>query len=242
MSEVAPPSVQVNPGDAVLELDLWADVICPWCYLGHVRLSTAIEQLGLRDQVRIRFRAFLLDPSATSTPGNLRATIEHKYGPGAFDLMTTRLTRLGEEDGITYRFDRALRVSTVDAHRLIQWTQAGAEQERTEALADELHRAYFSDGRNVADHAVLAELAERVGVGGDAVREMLATDDFIDVVRSDHAEAVEMGVTGVPAIAYSGAVIIPGAQDLDTMRLVLSRVHSKVTAQGLPRRGDLPEG
>ncbi len=214
-----------------MRLDLWADVICPWCYLGHVRLKAAIEALGLTEQVTIRFRAFQLDPTATRTPGDLRATIEAKYGPGAFDNMTRRLTGLGAAEGIEYRFDLAQRVSTLDAHRLIQWTQSTQGSERTEALVDELHRAYFTDGLNVADHDVLAELAGNAGLDAAAAADLLAGEDFTDVVHNDHAEARDMGVSGVPAVALGGAVIIPGAQDVETMSLILSRVHSKVSAR-----------
>jgi predicted DsbA family dithiol-disulfide isomerase len=210
-----------------MQLDLYSDVVCPWCYLGHRRLSAAIERLGGEEgSIELRWRAFQLDPGATAQPQDLRASIERKYGPGAFDSMTERLIELGAAVGIEYRFDRALRVGTFDAHRLLQWTQATMPQ-RTDALADRLFNAYFTEGANIADLDVLSGFAADVGLDARAVGDLLSSDGFADVVRSDLAAAVEAGVTGVPAVAYNGAVLIPGAQDVDTMEAVLRRLLDK---------------
>ena len=104
-----------------MPIDVWSDVICPWCYLGKRRLETALAQLDWSDEMTVRWRAHQLDPHAPVEPGDLRMAIERKYGLGAYDQMTGRLTTLGAEDGINYRFDRALRVNTTDAHRLLAW-------------------------------------------------------------------------------------------------------------------------
>ena len=104
-----------------MRIDIWSDVICPWCYLGKRRFERALASLAWRDEVEVRWHAFQLDPGATAEPGNLRAAIERKYGPGAFEGMVRRLTDLGEAEGIRYRFDLAKRVSTFDAHRLLAW-------------------------------------------------------------------------------------------------------------------------
>lgn len=211
-----------------MQLDLYSDVVCPWCYLGHRRLVAAIERVGSEEgSIELRWRAFQLDPGATAQPQDLRASIERKYGPGAFDSMTQRLVELGAASGIEYRFDRALRVGTFDAHRLLQWTQATAPQS-TDALADRLFRAYFNEGANIADLDVLARLGADVGLDAEAAGDLLNSDGFADVVRSDLADAVESAVTGVPAVAYNGAVVIPGAQDVGTMEAVLRRLLDKV--------------
>lgn len=205
-------------------------MICPWCWLGHVRLRAALRQSGLDDEVDLRWRSFQLDPLATSEPRDVRHAVEAKYGPGAFDSMSGRLTALGVEAGIEYRFDRVLRVSSFDAHRLIQATQA-AHPNRTEALLGGLYRAYFTEGRNVADPQVLERLAGGVGLDGDWAREVLSSDQQASRVAADRLEARELGITGVPAVAYSGAVVVPGAQEVDTIGLVLARLHRKELAK-----------
>jgi len=106
-----------------MRIDIWSDVVCPWCYLGSRRFAAALDQVG-RDGVEIHWRAFQLDPAAPREPGDLRAALDRKYGPGSFDSMTPRLVALGEHEGIDYRCDLALRVNTADAHRLISWSAA----------------------------------------------------------------------------------------------------------------------
>jgi predicted DsbA family dithiol-disulfide isomerase len=212
----------------VLTLDVFSDVICPWCYLGHRRLEAAMQRLGNdAADIELRWRAFQLDPRADDQPRDLGRAIEAKYGPGSFEVMAERLIPLGEEVGITYDFTSALRVGTFDAHRLIQWAQASASA-HTDDLVDALFAAYFTDGANVADHETLLRIAAEVGLDADATAEVLASRSFADEVMADRAEAIEAGITGVPAVAYNGATLIPGAQDTDTMELILRRLHSKL--------------
>jgi predicted DsbA family dithiol-disulfide isomerase len=212
----------------VLTLDVFSDVICPWCYLGHRRLGEALARLG-RDAngITLRWRAFQLDPRADDRPRDLTKALEAKYGPGSFEVMARRLAPLGEEVGIEYRFEQALRVGTFDAHRLIQWTQA-TDPGRTDVLVDHLFHAYFTEGANVADHPTLGRIAGQCGLDTDSVGDLLASRAFADEVMADRAEALESGISGVPAVVYNGATIIPGAQDTETMELILKRLHAKV--------------
>ena len=213
-----------------MRLDVWSDVICPWCWLGHVRLNTAIREAGLDDDVELHLRAFQLDPRATREPGDLRSAMETKYGPSAFAAMELRLRSLGAEAGLEFRFDRVLRVSSFDAHRLIQAAQA-TRPNRSEALLNGLYRAYFAEGRNVADPLVLERLAGKAGLDAAWAREVLSSDEQAARVLDDRSEARELGITGVPAVTYSGAVVLPGAQELDTIGLVLARLHRKELAK-----------
>ncbi len=168
-----------------------------------------------------------LDPRATAEPRDLSAAVEAKYGPGSFEAMSRRLGTLGSEIGIRYRFDRALRVGTFDAHRVILWAQA-VDGPGAHALIESLFRAYFTDGANVADRATLVDLAENAGFDREKCTDMLASRSWADDVVTDQAEAMEAFVTGVPAVLYNGATIIPGAQDTDTMEGILRRLVAKV--------------
>lgn len=215
-----------------MHIDIWSDVICPWCYLGSRRLSAAIGRFtGTRPglSVTVRWRAFELDPGAPGEPRPMRPVIERKYGPGSFDAMTARLTALGTADGIDYRFEQTQRVNTFDAHRLIAWAGQldpdpdGRTQDR---LVERLFRSYFTEGGNVADHAVLAGLAADVGLDSSAATEVLASDAFADEVRSDEEGARDRDVTGVPAVVVDDRVLIPGAQEVDTFLRVLERTHA----------------
>ena len=210
-----------------MRIDIWSDVICPWCYLGKRRLERAMAQLDWADEIEIHWRAYLLDPTATSEPQDLASAINRKYGPGAFDGMKKRLGALGEAEGITYRFDTAVRVSTLDAHRLLAWAWDSAGAAGQGALKERLLRAYFEDGANVADAATLARLAGEAGLDGAAATDVVASGAFRDVVLADLEGALDREITGVPAFVIEDRLLIPGAQEPDTFVNVLERARAR---------------
>lgn len=213
-----------------MHIDVWSDVICPWCYLGHRRLEKALDQLGWRDEVEVRFRAYLLDPRATAEPQDLRRSIEHKYGPGAFDGMTQRLTALGGPEGIDYRFDTAVRVTTLEAHRLILWAWEQGGQAAQTPLVERLFRAYFTEGANIADHEALVRLVGEAGLDADAAAEVLAGTAYAEQVAEDLVQAQERELSGVPAFLIEERMLIPGAQDVETFVTVLQRAKQRLEA------------
>jgi predicted DsbA family dithiol-disulfide isomerase len=210
-----------------MRIDIWSDIVCPWCFLGRRRLQAALEQLGWADEVEVRWRAYQLDPGASTEPGDLRLSIERKYGPGAFDGMIRRFAELGAAEGIDYRFDRAVRVNTRDAHRLLAWAWATAGRRAQDQLQELLFRAYFEQGANVADHRALAGLAEAAGLDPGVAADVLATGAHADDVAEDLAAAREREITGVPAFVIEDRLLIPGAQEVDTMVSVLQRARDR---------------
>jgi predicted DsbA family dithiol-disulfide isomerase len=211
-----------------VRIDIWSDVICPWCFLGKRRFERAAAALPWGDELEVRWRAFQLDPTAGPEPGDLRAAIEHKYGAGAFDGMTARLTALGAAEGIDYRFDRALRVGTLDAHRLLAWAWEAGGPVGQGALAEGLFRAYFEQGANVADHHTLTSLVAAAGLEAGAAGEVLTSGAYRSEVAEDLRGAIERQVTGVPAFVIEDRFAIPGAQDVDTIVAVLERARTRL--------------
>ena len=210
-----------------MRIDIWSDVICPWCYLGKRRLERAMAQLEWADEIEIHWRAYLLDPTATAEPQDLASAINRKYGPGAFDGMKKRLGALGAAEGITYRFDTALRVSTLDAHRLLAWAWDCAGAAGQGALKERLLRAYFEDGANVAEAATLARLAGEAGLDAAAAADVVASGAFRDVVLADLEGALDREITGVPGFVVEDRLLIPGAQEPDTFVNVLERARAR---------------
>lgn len=207
-----------------MRIDIWSDMVCPWCYLGHRRFELALDELraeGL-DDFDVRWHAFELDPTAPAEPGDLRTVIEKKYGPGAFDGMTGRLTALGDAEGLEYRFDLAQRVNTFDAHRLTAWAATDGPQAQ-DTMLRRLFRAYFTEGATLSDHEVLAGLAAEVGMDGEAALAVLAGDDFAEDVRADEAMAQDLGVGGVPAFVLDRQFLVSGAQDTETFVRLLRK-------------------
>jgi predicted DsbA family dithiol-disulfide isomerase len=198
-----------------LTIDVVSDVVCPWCYLGEKRLELALADEV--EPVELRWRPFQLD--ATIPEGGLDRTeyMERKFGKsGRLQAAHDNLTRLGAEVGIPFAFDHIRRApNTLDAHRLIRWAAgAGAQRE----VVDRLFRAYFVDGKDIGDPAVLTEIAETCGLDANLVASLLAGDSDRDAVRREIAEAQKVGVTGVPFFIFGGKLAVSGAQDVATLR------------------------
>lgn len=206
-----------------MRIDIWSDVICPWCFLGKRRFEAALARLDDPGAVEVRWRAFQLDPTAGTEPSDLRRSIERKYGPGAFDGMVRRLGALGADVGIDYRFDLAQRVNTLDAHRLVAWAGDVEGLEAQGRLVEALFRAYFERGANVAHHGELAAVAASAGLDADAAARVLSDDAYRAEVADDLRGAAERDLTGVPAFVIADRLLIPGAQEVDTFEQVLRR-------------------
>lgn len=214
-----------------MQIDVWSDVVCPWCYLGSRRLARALDQLVWGHEVTVRWRAFQLDPGAGSQPGDLRAAIDRKYGPGAFEAMTQRLGALGAAEGIDYRFDRAVRVATRDAHRLTAWAWVAGGAPAQGRLVEALFAAYFTHGADVADHDTLGAIADAAGLDGAQAAQVLTAGHYEAEVTADLETARMRQITGVPAFVVADRLLIPGAQEVETFVAVLGRARDRWAAE-----------
>ena len=198
-----------------MKVEIWSDVACPWCYVGTARFERAVAETGV--DVDVVYRSFELDP--TVPPGQGPPLVDYlarKFGDrGRVQAAHARLTDAGTELGIDFRWAQMRRANTFDAHRLLAWTlhTAGADAQRS--LKKALLRAYFTDGREVADHEVLADLAAEVGLDRDGAVALLASDDEADFVRDERAEAYRNGINAVPTFIVEGEWMLQGAIDTD---------------------------
>ena len=210
-------------------VEIWSDVICPWCYIGKRRFEAAIAELGDEIDVDIVFRPYQLDP--TASPGKAGPVLDayaKKFGgvERAHEIID-HVTAVAAASGIEFRMDRALRANTFLAHRLLWLAQATGHQI---ALKERLLQAYFIDGLDIGDPDVLAGCAADVGLDHDRVRAFLDSDDGVDEVRRELGSAQELEITAVPTFVFDGKWMVPGAQDPDTFVQVLRRVVAKRTA------------
>ena len=219
-----------KPAPAPLTIDVVSDVVCPWCYLGKRRLEQAIAAVP-DIPVAVRFRPYSLDPSVPPEGEDREAHIIRKFGSlKALDAAHERLTAMGREAGLDYHFDRIKRSpNTLDAHRVARWA---AEAGKGTAMVDRLFTAFFSEGRDVGDHAVLGELASEVGLDGASITARLATNDDKDAVKAEIDEAYQIGVTGVPTFILGGKYGVVGAQSVDALTEAIRQVAEKVKAEG----------
>lgn len=206
-----------------MEIELWSDVVCPWCWIGKARLERALDELGLTGETRIRMRAFQLDPSRRRGP--LLDVLTETFGttPEETRERVARVTALGRELGLEMDYDGAIAAPTGDAHRLVQLAAADGLDP---VLMERLHRAHFAEQADLADAAVLRRLAVEVGLDPDAVAHVLASDEFADVVAADQEAAYGLGVRGVPFFVLDGRLGVSGAQPTELFVQALTQARA----------------
>lgn len=218
-----------------MKVQIWSDVVCPWCYIGKHRFEAAVEQLD--EDVEIEWRSFQLDPSAPlRSEERTDARLAKKYGMSAaqVDAMMDRATDEASAAGLTVNLRGTVFVNTFDAHRLLQYAQS---QGLGDAMKERLFRAHFTENLPLVGIEQLSELAVDVGCSLDQVAAVLASDAYADVVRGDVAEARAIGVTGVPFFLFEGRYGVPGAQPTETMVQVLQQVRTRLSTDVEPDTG-----
>jgi predicted DsbA family dithiol-disulfide isomerase len=210
-----------------MRVEIWSDVVCPWCYVGARRFSAALDLFD--GEVEVAYRAFELDPTVPPGGMDLADYLARKFGgPAALDGARRRLARVGADVGVDFRWDGKRRVNTFDAHRLAVWSEDVGGPEVRAALEHRLFRAYFTDNHDVSDHAVLSALAADVDLDPATAAEALATGAGADRVRAEEGRATELGIGAVPTFVIEGRWAIPGAQDVDTFVQVLQRAAERI--------------
>lgn len=212
-----------------LHVAIWSDVACPWCWVGKRHLEAAIADLPF--PVTVEWRAFELDPSAPrSLPDDVDYVerLANKYGATREQAqgMIDRMVDVGVSAGLDFRFDRAKPGNTFDAHRLLHWAK-GQGAGKQDALKERLFAAYMHEGRSVADHGELVELAVAVGLDAEGAQAVLSTDAHAAEVRADEAMAQQIGATGVPLFVIADKYAVPGAQPSEVLRGALQRAWSE---------------
>jgi predicted DsbA family dithiol-disulfide isomerase len=215
-----------TPTTTRLRLDVWADVVCPWCYVGAARLANAVEAEGLAGRVDLVPRAFELDPDASTTPQPVLEHLAHKFGgllAGSSAMldqaraMEQRVADLAVAEGLPYTLDRAT-ANTHDAHRV---TALAARHGLAAEFFDTLQRAYFGGRPNPFGRASLLAVADEVGLPTAQVERVLDSDEFADEVRRDQADAAALGVRGVPFVVVAGRYGVSGAREIGVYRQAL---------------------
>jgi predicted DsbA family dithiol-disulfide isomerase len=218
-------------------VEVFSDVVCPWCAIGKGRFETALGRFAHRDEVEVIWRAFELDPEASELgEGELVSHLAAKYGMTREQAVASqeRLEAVAAAEGLEFHFDRARRANTFDAHRLLHHA---LEMGRQDALKDRLFVAYFRDGEAISDRDTLVRLAEESGLDGAKAREILESGRYGDDVRADEADARALGVNGVPFFVIDRHFGISGAQDPDSILQVLNQAWADTHA-GLVVSGD----
>ncbi len=203
-----------------LLIEVVSDAVCPWCFVGKRNLEAALQEFG-GARVEVRWRPYQLD--ATIPAGGMSRSdyLSRKFGPKRGGQMNARLSEAGRERGIAFAFERIERSpNTLDAHRLIRWAQARGKQDE---VVERLFQLYFEQGKDIGDDAVLADVAEAIGMDRPTALRLLASDTDRAEVRQEIAAAQKMGVNGVPFFIFGGKYALSGAQPPEELAAVIRK-------------------
>jgi len=199
-----------------MRIDVWSDLVCPWCYIGKRRLEHALAQMPDAPDVEIVHRSFQLNPSApVDSTSRRRDYLMAKYGWSAAkaEQIDTDMEKRAAADGLEYHLsENGLTGNTLDAHRLVHLARDRGLQD---AAVERLFRAYFTEQRSVFDRESLETLAVEAGLDADDVRRVLGGADYADAVMADVQEARALGVSGVPFFVFDGRLGLSGAQPVE---------------------------
>ena len=204
-----------------MRIDIWSDLVCPWCYLGKRRFETALAAFAHGDEVEVVHRSFQLDPSIPKgVELRTRDMLMRKYGMTEPQVIASQahLEQLAAVEGLEYHLAESHTGNTMDAHRLVH---LGREQGIQDAVIERLFRAHFTEHKSLFDHASLVALGIDAGLSG--VEELLESDRYDDAVVADHREAHELGASGVPFFVVGGRYGVSGAQPVEVFSDALTQ-------------------
>jgi predicted DsbA family dithiol-disulfide isomerase len=224
-----------------MRVEIWSDVVCPWCYIGKRRFEEALASFPHRDQVEVVWRAFELDPQAPGERvGDYAEMLATKYGVSVErgQEMIDTMTAAAAQDGLDFRFDQARVGNTFDAHRLLH---LAGERGVQDAVKERLLRATFTEGEPIGDTETLVRLVAEAGLDADEARTVLAEGRFAEDVRAEELDAQRLGITGVPFFVVDRTYGVSGAQPAEVLRQVLDKAwEDSRPAQLVPAGGSAP--
>ena len=213
-----------------IKIDVWSDIACPWCYIGKRNLEKGLAEASRDDDapvIEVTFHSFELSPDTpVDFEGDELDFLSHHKGMPREQVvqMLDRVTGVAADAGLEYRFDLLQHTNTVKAHELLHFAK---EQGRQHDMAERLMAAYFTEGRHLGREDELVDLAEEVGLDGDAAREALRSGRYLDAVRADQQQARAFGINGVPFFVIDGKYGVSGAQPAEAFSQIVRQVWAE---------------
>ncbi|MCE7040707.1 DsbA family protein [Dyadobacter sp. CY312] len=199
-----------------MKVEIWSDVMCPFCYIGKRKFEAALEQFPQKDKIQVEWKSFQLNPAIKTEPG--RSLNEYLADAKGWTLehaaqMNEHVSSIAAEVGLDYHLDKAVVANSFDAHRFVQYAKTKGKGDDAE---EQLFKAYFTDGKNTADHDTLLELGSQIGIDTNELKTVLEGTEFSDEVRKDIYEAQQVGARGVPFFVLDRKYAVSGAQQPET--------------------------
>ena len=199
-----------------MKVEIWSDVMCPFCYIGKRKFENALEQFPQKDQIEIEWKSFQLNPAMKTEPGrSINDYISEIKGwsPEYAQEMNNYVSGMAAEVGLEYNMDKAVVANSFDAHRFVQFAKTKG---KGDAAEEQLFKAYFTDGKNTADYDTLIELGVEIGLDAVELKAVLESTKFTEQVRNDVYEAQQVGARGVPFFVLDRKYAVSGAQQPET--------------------------
>jgi predicted DsbA family dithiol-disulfide isomerase len=207
-----------------MTVEIWSDVMCPFCYIGKRKFEAALAQFDGREAVKVLWRSFQLNPALETDPTiNVVQSLSEKKGWSVAQTtqMMNNVAGMAESVGLHYNFDKVVVANSFDAHRFTHYAKTKGLQDAAE---ESLFKAYFCDGKNTADHATLAQLGVEIGLEAAEVLAVLKSDTFSDAVQEDIALAQQFGINAVPFFVFDRRFALSGAQDVQVFLNALQKL------------------
>ncbi|OQP53627.1 DsbA family oxidoreductase [Niastella populi] len=210
-----------------MKIEIWSDVMCPFCYIGKRRFENALNLLPFKDEIEVEWKSFQLDPSIESEPGrNIHQYLAERKGFSVEKAkeLNDHVTAMAAAEGLQYNFDKAVVANSFDAHRFAQVAKKNGKGIEAE---ESLFRAYFTEGKDISNHDTLAQLGSEIGLDGAAVKEALESDAYTKEVQKDISEAEALAIRGVPFFVIDRKYAVSGAQASETFVQALNQSYTE---------------
>lgn len=207
-----------------MKIEIWSDIVCPFCYIGKRKFEKALNNFSNKDSVEIVWRSFQLDPEMKVVPGqSVHEYLGKRKGTTTAEgkKMNDSIAAIAKEVGLEYNFDKAILNNTMDAQRLLHLAKIQGVQNK---VKEALFAAYYTNGKNIGDMETLVAIGEQAGLNGGEVRKMLLSDEYKTAVLQDQEAAAQIGVEGVPFYVFNNKYAVSGAQPTELFAEVLYKV------------------
>lgn len=213
-----------------MKIEIWSDVMCPFCYIGKNNFEKALEKLPFKDEVEVEWKSFQLDP--TLNPDEIKTTFEYFKEKKGFPeaqakQMIGQVSQMGKDAGIEFNFEKVLITNTFSAHKLLHLAK---KYKLADKMEEALFIAHFIDGKNVGDTDTLISIATSLGLDENEAKTVLASEEFNNDVRNDISEAGKHGISGVPFFILNGKYSVSGAQPVDFFANALQQTYNETVS------------
>lgn len=217
-----------------MRVDIWSDVMCPFCYIGKRHFEAAVQQFEHGKDIEVVWHSFQLAPDADPQPGTDAYTYLAEQKGQSLEWSKqahAHVTQMAANAGLNYDFDKAVPANSFDAHRVVQLAK---QYGKGDDMEEQLFKAYFTEGEDIADHATLTALATDIGLQEAEVKEVLSSDKYTTEVKEDVATAARLGISGVPFFVINNKYGVSGAQPAETFTQALQQAWAEYEQEKSP--------